>query len=110
MPIRAPRWSFFASLRQFLRSEPGSRRRKTARRTDSAEQAERHAETGSEIAERICRRLRMSNEEIERVVSLVKTHVESFPKAKRMEGKRAGNGFCAGRISTNTWNYTGRTA
>ena len=56
---------------------------KTARRTDSAEQAERHAETGSEIAERICRRLRMSNEEIERVVSLVKTHVE-FSKAKRM--------------------------
>ena len=40
------------------------------------QKADEHAEGGAKLAEEICRRLRMSNEEISRIVDLVSTHGE----------------------------------
>jgi poly(A) polymerase len=43
-----------------------------------------HAEHGAKIASQICRRLKMSNEEISRIVDLVSTHPE-FSRARQMQ-------------------------
>lgn len=51
--------------------------------SNNPEALPKHAEIGGKIAEDICRRLRMSNEEIRRVVDLVVTHSE-FAKVREM--------------------------
>ncbi|MDR5694365.1 MAG: CCA tRNA nucleotidyltransferase [Armatimonadota bacterium] len=48
----------------------------------------RHDEVGAEIAQRICRRLRFSNEEIERIVALVREHMR-FKDLPRMRPAKA---------------------
>ena len=50
---------------------------------DAAEPIDRHAEVGARIAEDICRRLKMSNEDTNRVADLVRTHVD-FSKVMEM--------------------------
>ena len=56
----------------------------TAVVSNNPESLPRHAEMGGEIAEQICRRLRMSKEETKRVVDLVVTHGE-FAKVREMK-------------------------
>jgi len=50
---------------------------------DAAEPIDRHAEVGARIAEDICRRLKMSNEDTNRVADLVRAHVY-FSKVMEM--------------------------
>jgi len=41
-----------------------------------------HAKVGAKIVETICRRLKMSNREVDKVVDLVRTHMNFFPAAQ----------------------------
>jgi len=55
----------------------------TFRRAPDRIRFDNHAEIGAKMAREICNRLRMSNEEIERIVSLVAGHMK-FPDMPRM--------------------------
>lgn len=50
----------------------------------------RHDEVGAEITQRICRRLRFSNEETERIVALVREHMrfKDLPKMRPAKARR----------------------
>jgi poly(A) polymerase len=50
----------------------------------------RHDEVGARMAEEICRRLRLSNEETERIVELVREHIriKDLPKMRPAKAKR----------------------